>query len=90
MFDFLQDLMGDIHGPESVDFRYDGGCIEQDGFGEFFQFQPDGVDFRNGGIGKGDGLFAVGGFDVEGENVQVLGVFNLMISVFLLRKSMPI
>ena len=62
---FLQNLMSNIHRPESIDFGNQGWSIGQDGIAEPFQFHPDGIYFRDGRIGKSDGFFTVRGLDVE-------------------------
>ena len=86
VFYFLQDLMSDIHGPESVYFGHQGRSVEQNRIAEFFQFHPDGIDFGDGGIGKGDGFFAVRGFDVECEDIVVPGCFELENLRFFIQK----
>src|SRR5579859_4611558 len=77
VFDLLQDLVSNVHGPEPVNFRYLGWCICQDGLAELFQLQPDGIDLGNRGVGKGYSLLTIWGFNIESENVLVLGGFQL-------------
>src|SRR5579872_6915609 len=86
VFYFLQDLVSNIHGAESIDFGNRGRRIGQDSIAETFQLHTDGVDLRYGGVGKRDGFFAVRGLDIERKDVNVLWRLELDDLRFLVEK----
>ena len=86
VFYLLQDLMCDVHGPESIYFGYARRSVGQDRFTELFQFKLYGVDFRYRRIGKCDCFFSVRGLDIKRKDVQVLRRLQLYDLGFLIQK----